>query len=114
MIFLKNIIRHELIFIRPDIKNKEQLFDFIAEKAVNSGVVKDSIGFKKELWERENKMSTEIAKGIAIPHVRSDYVGKDFVMVIISSKGIKYSGFSSSSFGAISMSVERMAVAWRS
>jgi len=95
MIYLKNIIKSELIFIRPEIKNKEQLFDFITEKSYNAGLITDKEGFKKELWERENKMSTEIAKGIAIPHVKTDYVKKDFVMVIISKKGIKYSGFAS-------------------
>ena len=95
MIFLKNIIKDEHIFIKPKLKDKKSLFEFIADKAFLLKLIDDKNNYLNDLWERENKMSTEIAKGIAIPHVKSASVIKDFIIVIISPDGIKYGGFKS-------------------
>ncbi|HPO49678.1 MAG TPA: PTS sugar transporter subunit IIA [Spirochaetota bacterium] len=89
---LNNVIEKDLIFINPAIKNKEELFSFISQKAEKKGLVSSSKEFQDGLFERENQVTTELKPGIAIPHAKIEGVKKIFCSLMISKKGIKFSG----------------------
>ncbi|OQY09775.1 MAG: hypothetical protein B6I28_02415 [Fusobacteriia bacterium 4572_132] len=90
---LKNIVSKDLIITKCKMKDREELFEKIAELVLSKGYIENKDDFLKGIWERENQISTEIAKGIGMPHIKSDIVKKDFIVVIISKEGIKYGGF---------------------
>ncbi len=90
---LKDNSNKDLIIVNSKIKEKEELFEKISNTVLKKGYIEDREIFLKELWERENQISTEISKGIGMPHIKSDIVKKDFIMIVISKDGIKYGGF---------------------
>ncbi|MDP8221274.1 MAG: PTS sugar transporter subunit IIA [Candidatus Stygibacter frigidus] len=86
----KEIIDKDLIAINPLISSKEELF----EKMVNHVYAEDYIinrkKFLQALTEREELSNTELYKGVAFPHARTNAASKVFVSIIILKEGIDY------------------------
>lgn len=53
------------------------------------GCVKDLEGLKKEIFYREQIMSTGIGQGIGIPHVRFPGIKEPLVLIGVSPKGVE-------------------------
>ncbi len=81
----------KFIHINSQIKDIKELFEDVAQESYDKGYVTDKSLFLKDLMEREDKMSTEIAEDIGMPHAKSEGVKESFVSVYVFSKGIKYS-----------------------
>lgn len=90
---LKSLINKALIAVNTKVKNRKELFELIAEKALSKDFITEKELFIEDLMEREKQGSTELQKGIAIPHTRSKSVKKEFIFVATSQKGIKFSDF---------------------
>nr|MDA3813760.1 PTS sugar transporter subunit IIA [Candidatus Cloacimonadota bacterium] len=86
----KNIIDKKLIIINPDIKNKKELFEAMANHVYNHDYILNQKQFLKALNAREEMANTELIPGIALPHARSDSVEKLFMSIIIFTNGINY------------------------
>lgn len=87
---LKDYLRKELIFINPDIKNKQALFKYLAEQLENKRIVTNKKIFFNSLVERENLGNTELQANIAIPHAHCSTVNKLFLAIVTSRNGIEY------------------------
>ncbi len=89
---LKELIEKGAILRNPEFTTKEELFCFVADDAAHKQFVTSADKLYKGLIDREEQMSTEIEKGIAIPHTKLNDINEIFVYLIISEKGIKYAG----------------------
>jgi PTS system fructose-specific IIC component/PTS system nitrogen regulatory IIA component len=80
----------ELIKVNLEAEDKDEVFEELVNKfceAKNSGA-RDEI--LEALWEREDKMSTGIQKGIAIPHAKTTAIDGIYGVLGVSKKGIDY------------------------
>ncbi len=68
------------IFLDIEIKNKDELFKFIAEKGMELGLVKKPKSLYNALWDREREVSTGLENNIAIPHAISKKILKATVL----------------------------------
>jgi mannitol/fructose-specific phosphotransferase system IIA component (Ntr-type) len=89
---LNRFISNERIYINPKVKNRDELFQLIAEDAAKHELVEDQNVLCTKLIQREEQGSTELEPGIAIPHAKFPEAKKVFVYVIISKKGIPFGG----------------------
>jgi nitrogen PTS system EIIA component len=88
--FISEIFRQDNIIIDLKSTNKEDLFKEVVDYLVKkeSGLDRDAL--LHGLWEREKKMTTGIAKNIALPHTHVSNLGKTYGVLGISQKGIDY------------------------
>ncbi len=92
---LKPLIEKGGILINPDFKAKEEMFQWIANDAEKKGLVPSADAFYRGLISREEQMSTEIEKGVAVPHAKIDEIKEIFIYITISKKGISFGGLGS-------------------
>lgn len=87
---LNEIFDSKSILLNLDGKSKETIFSELigAIAAVHPGC--DEAAMLEALWERENKMSTGIASGIAIPHTICREINGIIGAIGISKDGIDY------------------------
>lgn len=71
--------------------NKEDIIKEMAELMYQNGNITEYEGFINNIFERENKVSTGIGRGIAIPHTISKFVKKSCIAFGKSDKGIDFS-----------------------
>ena len=87
---LYDVFPPELIIIGLESENKDELFEELADKFCQIKKTQGREEILKALWERENKMSTGVQKGIAIPHGKSPTLESIYGILGISKKGIDY------------------------
>lgn len=75
----QRLFNKDLIYINLDVNNKEELLKYLCRQLENLGYVTE--GFEKSVLERETYTSTEVGKGIALPHGHSKYVNRSIVSV---------------------------------
>ena len=79
----KALFREDLIFLDVDLKDTEQVFDFIYNKLFERGIVKES--FLNGIKERESKYPTGLPTKpycVAIPHCNPENVNTESVSII--------------------------------
>ena len=54
------MIREEYIFLDVDVASKEQLLDFVSEKALKMGITDNKEGLKSDFLKREAEYSTRL------------------------------------------------------
>ena len=64
------MIREEYIFFDVDAASKEELLDFISEKALEFGITDSKEGLKDAFLKREEEYTTGLQDGFAIPHAK--------------------------------------------
>ncbi len=83
-------LKEQYIFLDINLKDKDALFDYILEKLHFHPDLADIYQLEKDFRQREEKGSTGIGSGIAMPHARTEGV-RDIVILFIRSKfGIDY------------------------
>jgi len=87
---LLELIEESLIKTDIESQDKEELFEELLDLLVRAKKVKDRRAALEALWERERKGSTDIGKGVAIPHAKTNAVDELVAAVGISRKGIDY------------------------
>ena len=68
------ILNRESISIGLKAEGKEELIDRLLDLAENSGKIDNHEEARKEIFARENIMSTGVGKGIALPHAKTKAV----------------------------------------
>ena len=88
--FLYEVFPPEMIIVGMNSNNKNETFEELTGHLcnLNEYISRDEV--LSAIKEREDKMSTGIIKGIAIPHAISDMVSKIHGVLGISKKGINY------------------------
>jgi len=87
---LKNILKPELISLDLRGESKEELIRELVDLASNSGKILDKEEAIASVFERENRMSTGMKHGIAIPHGKTTAVHELVACVGISPKEIDF------------------------
>lgn len=87
---LSHYTNKDLIFINPQVKTKDELFEKMVNHLYNLDYVLSRKEFLKTLNQREELSSTELMPGIALPHARSDTVEKLFLSIVIFDEGLDY------------------------
>lgn len=64
----------DLIFLDKSFRNKEDVFDFMAQKLFEQGKISSKEGYLQAVYEREKISVTGFENGLAIPHGKSDEV----------------------------------------
>lgn len=70
------LINEQLISLSLDVKTKEEAIKSMAEKMEQSGYVSDVMKYTEAVLAREEKGSTGVGFGVAIPHGKSEGVVK--------------------------------------
>jgi Na+/H+ antiporter NhaD/arsenite permease-like protein/mannitol/fructose-specific phosphotransferase system IIA component (Ntr-type) len=78
---LSKIVQPELAFDVPAAQSRRELFDFIADKLVEQGVVTHAAELVDEFLRREEQGSTGVGHGVALPHATHASIG-GVVMVV--------------------------------
>jgi len=84
---IKSVLEENLIALNLKGSNKEEIIKELLDLLVKAGKVDDASLAYKDIISRENKMSTGIQDGIAIPHAKTKAV-KSLVACI----GVKKTG----------------------
>lgn len=87
---LLELIEQSLIKTDLEAADKEELFEELLDVLVQAKKVKDRRKALDALWEREQKGSTDIGKGVAIPHAKTSAVDELVGAIGISKDGIDY------------------------
>lgn len=76
------MIRKKLVFVKQDLKSREEAIAFIANAIETEGLLNDKQEFIKAVFKREKEISTSIGNGIAIPHGKTDAVNEIFISYV--------------------------------
>ncbi|MHB8172366.1 MAG: PTS sugar transporter subunit IIA, partial [Thermincolia bacterium] len=68
---LSTLLKEETILLPLAVQNKEECIDRMANGLVQAGFVRDKKVYVTSILARENKGSTGIGFGVAIPHGKS-------------------------------------------
>lgn len=69
-----DLLKKESIELNASPKSKREAIDLLVELQVKSGNIADAEGYKKAILAREEKGSTAVGDGIAIPHAKSETI----------------------------------------
>ncbi len=87
---LKNLLKPELVTLDLKGTNKEEIIKELVDLAARSGKVSDKEEAVRSVFERENRMSTGMKHGIAIPHGKTTAVRELVACVGISQREINF------------------------
>lgn len=74
------------------LSSKDQIFDFLSQKAKELNIASDSDKIKNDLLEREKIMSTALVEPLAIPHAKSSIVNKNTIIFLRLNQSIDWEG----------------------
>lgn len=75
----QRLFHKDLLYINLETSDKEELLRLLCSRLENLGYVTE--GFENSVLERERSTSTEVGKGIALPHGQTKYVNRSVVSV---------------------------------
>lgn len=84
------MLYEENIFLNVSVDSKEELLNFIAQKAVELNIANDKEGLLKDLKKREDEFATGLQDGFAIPHARSSFVQKPSILYLKTEKSLAW------------------------
>lgn len=84
------MLNEEYIFLDVKATNKEQLLEFIADKAHEYDICDNRIGLLEDLKQREAEFPTGLQDGFAIPHARSRHVKKAAILYLRTNEAIEW------------------------
>ena len=85
---LQNVLDPRTICLELQAETKEGVFEELMDLLVRAGKVNDRMAALTAVREREQKMTTAIQHGIAIPHAKTDAVTELVTAVGIKRQGI--------------------------
>ena len=87
---LNKVLNKNVICMDLPGRSKEEVINALLDVAMTTGKIKNRDAALKSILERENKMSTGIQAGIAIPHGKTDAVDELVACVAIKREGIDF------------------------
>lgn len=80
-----SFIDKECIFLENDFSSKDELLDFLSNKAIELNITDNIEELKEGYYDREKAGNTIIADMVAMPHARIESV-KNFKVILVSLK----------------------------
>lgn len=87
---LKKLLGKENIFLDLKSSSKEDIIKEMIDRLVVSGKIKDRDAALEAVLTREEKMSTGMENGIAIPHGKTDSVDNLITAVALKKEGVDF------------------------
>lgn len=84
------MLKKEDIFLNQELISKEEVLNFIVDKAFEKGITDNKEGLLRDLWSREKEYSTGIQDGFAIPHSKSSHVKEASIFYIKTINSIEW------------------------
>ena len=84
------LISKESIFLNENLTSQEEVFHFIAQKAVALGISADENAVYNGLVEREQQGTTGMMDGFAIPHAKSSAITTPKIVIVRLNDGIDW------------------------
>lgn len=85
-----DLLNKESIMLGGSPKNKSEAIDMLIDLQVKGGNIADKNEYKKGILAREEKGSTAVGEGIAIPHAKSEAVKAPSLAAMIVPEGVDY------------------------
>ena len=85
-----DLLKKESILLNGTPKNKSEAIDMLVKLQVNGGNIIDEKEYKKGILEREEKGSTAVGEGIAVPHAKSRAVKAPSLAAMTVLDGVDY------------------------
>ncbi|WP_066891738.1 PTS sugar transporter subunit IIA [Clostridium nigeriense] len=85
------MINRELIVLDSELKDREDIIEFLANKALNIGYISSLDEYIDAVKKRESEFSTAIGYGVSIPHGKSSAVDRAFIGFLRCREEIKWS-----------------------
>lgn len=76
------LISKDSIFMNESLSSQEEVFHFIAQKAVSLGISNDENAVYNGLVEREQQGTTGMMDGFAIPHAKSSAITNPKIVIV--------------------------------
>lgn len=76
---ITDLIDENTFIFDKNIKTKDELFTSLSESLYQNGYLKNKHKFLKDLYKREELISTGIEDGFGIPHTKSKYIKKPLI-----------------------------------
>ena len=87
---ISDVVKPSLVKIGLESEEKEELFEEMVQLFVDEGRIRDRDAAVQALLEREEKMSTGVARWLALPHGKLEEAEGLMMAIGISRKGIEY------------------------
>lgn len=85
-----DLLKKESILLKGSPKSKSEVIDMLVDLQVKAGNISDKAAYKKGILEREEKGSTAVGEGIAIPHAKSTAVKAPSLSAMTVPNGVDY------------------------
>lgn len=79
---MANYISADNVFLHCPVATRDELLEFVAEKAVEQGVATDKDALVQAFLDREATESCGLVSGVAVPHAKCASVTRPCVMVV--------------------------------
>ncbi|WP_339059501.1 fructose-specific PTS transporter subunit EIIC [Fusobacterium animalis] len=87
---IKDLLKKELMIMDLKALTKMEAIDEMVAKLKEKNIISDEVVFKDLILKREEKSSTGLGEGIAMPHAKTSVVNTPAVLFARSNKGIDY------------------------
>lgn len=87
---LKKVLSLDTVWVDLQADSKQGIIEEMVDRLVAAGKVKDRAAVLDALLERENKMSTGMQNGVAIPHGKTDAVKSLVAAVGLQKAGVNF------------------------
>lgn len=87
---IKDLLKKELMIMDLKATEKLEAIDEMVQKMKEEGIVSDAEGFKDSILKREEKGTTGLGEGIAMPHAKTKVVKTPAVLFAKSKNGVNY------------------------
>lgn len=85
-----DLLNKDSILLNGEPKSKSEAIDMLVELQVKGGKISDKDEYRKGILDRENKGSTAVGEGIAIPHAKSEAVIAPSLAAMTVPAGVDY------------------------
>lgn len=78
------------ILLNADVSNKEQAINTIVDLMAQTDCLNDPDRYRAAVFKREEKLSTGLGSGVAIPHAKSAGVSHPGLAAMVVPKGVDF------------------------
>ena len=87
---IKDLLKKDLMIMDLKANTKMEAIDEMIARLKEKNIVSDADVFKDLILKREEKSSTGLGEGIAMPHAKTSVVNSPSVLFARSNKGVDY------------------------
>ena len=94
---IRDLLQPEAVDLNPAITSKEDAINHLVDLVSATGCISDVERFRQAVFDRENKSSTGLGEGVAIPHAKSSGVSRPGLAAMVFKDGLDFDSLDGSS-----------------